>query len=271
MRRSALPLFLIIALAAISGLSGCNTTDDVIQPSDTQVETDVPAGAAAVSLAGPTSDASARMIDDMLGLLRNPPPLAPARGVAAQEVHPVCPEQFELQNGISGSCSFSAEGVVTFLFGGTLTLEGGAVTVEGTLVGAPAETQPESGLRYTIDYDAYASGSRGSATWSALGTVTLNDQFQVTDFSFNMTHTVTPTGGPSAVVEVVLSPTRFELIVTGPLGGVVRFLLDRDTMSGMVSINGHDVAEVVIVDGCSHIDFINENLDSVVVCPDEGS
>ena len=269
MRRCGLCLLLTLGFVAVSGFSGCDSTDDVTQPSNDQILTDVTAGASAMTLAGPASEASLDLIAALMAELEDP--LAPLTtgAPAAQVAYPNCPPTFELDNGISGTCSVALGGVVTWVFGGTLQAAFGPVTVDGTLVGAPTQNQPQSGLRYTVDYDATASSDLGTATWSAVGTVTLNADHQVVDYSYNMTHTVTPVGSPSVVVEVLVTPSRFELIVTGPMGGVVRFLFDRDSMSGVVRINGFEVATITIVEGCAHIDFVNHDLDPAVVCPEQ--
>jgi hypothetical protein len=230
----------------------------------------VSAGASAIGLAGPSTDASVDLIAAMMAELSDP--LAPAAQdkTSATLVHPNCPLEFELDSGISGTCSVSLAGVVTWVFGGTMEAEIGPVTVDGTLIASATQNQPQTGLRYAVDYDATASSDVGSATWSAIGTVTLNAAHEVVDFTYNMTHTVTPVGGPSAVVEVIVTPTRYELFVVGPRGGVVRFLFDRESMSGVVSVNGFGVAEITIVEGCAHIDFVSQDLDPVVVCPEDG-
>jgi hypothetical protein len=265
--------FLILALCslAVGGLTGCEGTDELTQPDPDQILTDVSAGASAVALAGPSSDASVDLIAALMAELEDPVAPATQDKAAATLVHPNCPLEFELDAGISGTCSVSLAGVVTWIFGGTLQAEIGLVSVDGTLIATPTQDQPQAGLRYTIDYDATASSEVGSATWSAVGTVTLDAEHQVVDFTYHLTHTVTPVGGPSAVVEVLVTPTRYELIVIGPMGGVVRFLFDRESMNGVVSVNGFEVAEVTIVEGCAHIDFINENLDPTVVCPEQAA
>jgi len=66
---------------------------------------------------------------------------------------------------------------------------------------------------------------------------------------------VTPTGGTTRIATVLISPTQFEVVVTGPFGGVLRIVLDRETMSGFVSLNGLRVAQITIVDGCVTVEY----------------
>ena len=77
--------------------------------------------------------------------------------------------------------------------------------------------------------------------------------------------TVTPAGGASVVV-VVVSPTRFEETVTGPRGNTIRFVLNRETMTGTIRANGTEVAAVTITGGCAHVDFVNPELTDFTIC-----
>ncbi len=254
----------VAVLVLLAGLTGCD--DATTGSSQEDVQTDLQSGGVGASLAAPSADSAGDMIVGMMDQLSSPNP-AVVGGVAAAMLPSSCPETFELENGISGTCSVSEAGVATFTFGGTALIGGDEVEVSGTLVATPAENQPESGSAWTLDFDATATGSRGSATWSAFGTVTLDEADQVVDFSFTFNKTVTPAGGATIAVTVIVSPTQFELIVNGPRGGVVRFLLDRETMTGTVTHNGNPVATIAIVEGCAHIDYVDGAMQDEIVCP----
>jgi len=189
--------------------------------------------------------------------------------VAALELPLDCPEEFDLPSGISGGCTPAPGGGVTFVFGGSVLTGTGEVRVEGTLILTPTLDQPGTGAEFTFDFDAVASGPQGTATWSVLGVVVLNEATEIIDFTFNLTHTVTPTGGDSIVVNSVITPNSFELVVTGPRGGVLRFTLDRRTLSGEISLNGIPVADVEFVEGCAMVDYYNPMIEDETICPEE--
>lgn len=255
-----------IAASILLSLAGCDTSNGVdLNSPETLAE--VQSGALAAAVAAPSSDIAGDLIVAMMGAV-DPAPLA--RGGGAGESggdEPACPESFDLGNGITGTCSATPEGVVTFVFGGSIPMEGAAAAVSGTLVAAPASSQPSRGTAHDIDFDASVSSSLGDASWSSLGTVTRDELGRILDYSFTMTHTVTPAGGATAVVTTVLTPSRFELVVTGPLGGTLRFVMNRDTMGGVVLLDGVEVAEIDVVDGCVSIDFLGAGLTDEVVCP----
>ncbi len=253
--------FVAAALLALAGLCGCSN-DDVTNPSFDPSE--VEAGAVAAALTAPTAEAAEEMILAMLAEIGGPAPLS--LGAAAGDC-----STFDLGNGITGTCSLSPEGVYTITFGGTVDIDGELATLEGTFVVTPAVVQPLSGVRYLIDFDATATSAKGSASWSAAGTVTFDTLGTVADYDFTMTHTITPTGGTTVMVSVVVSPTRFQLIVTGPLGNTLRFALNRETMTGTVSINSNEVASVTILDGCTTINFFSEELVDRTVCADDSA
>lgn len=268
MRRFILRVLPLAALVAAAALTGCSRSDDAVFTPGSDSQADVQAGAELAALAGPSGDAAGDMILGMVTLLQ-PAPNVVLEETGAPASVPSCPASFDLGNGISGSCSVSANNVATFLFGGTLTVDGDVVSVDGTLVAGPAEQQPASGSHYLIDYDASASGSRGQASWGASGDVTVDEGGGVIDFSLTLTYTVTPTGKAPRIATVLISPTQFEVVATGPFGGVLRIVLDRSTMSGFVSLNGLTVAQITIVDGCVSVDYLVPEVPSETICPVE--
>ncbi len=107
----------------------------------------------------------------------------------------------------------------------------------------------------------------GTATWSSLGTVIRDAVGDVIDFTFNQTHTVTPFGGQTSTVTTVVTPSQIEIIVAGPLGGTIRFVLDRESLAGAAFVNGTQVAAISFIDGCMSIDYVSSLLTDVVICP----
>lgn len=266
MRRSALcSLAGVLALTMLAGLTGCTSSSDVTQPtSPAVVQSEVRAIAPAMSVAGPSSEAAGNLMASLLGQLGT----APLRsGAAALPTPPTCPATFDLGNGVTGTCSVSDQGVVTFIFSGTLTIDGAAVSVNGALVATPTATQPATGSSYSLAFNAQAAGQRGTATWTATGTVTLDAAYQVVDYNLTMTHTITPNGGGTAVVTVVLRPGLFELTATGPLGRTLKFVLNQETMTGVIMLNGQVVAQLTITNGCANVDYVDPALTDEQFCP----
>ncbi|NIM63403.1 MAG: hypothetical protein GTN89_12395, partial [Acidobacteria bacterium] len=198
------------------------------------------------------------MIVDLMGLI------VPARAPG----DPTCPPTFDLGNGITGSCSATGTDA-TFAFGGTLMVDGELVALSGSLSISVAAGQPAVGTTYSIAFDASASGPRGDANWSTSGDVTVDDARNVIDISLVITVTATSAGGFSSTVTAVVDANSFELIVNGPLGGVLRFELDRATMTGRVLLNGLHVADVTIANGCATIRYTLPGMQDRVVCSDD--
>jgi hypothetical protein len=265
MRKAGFGWIAVVVLAALGAATGC-TSNDVAQPSSADTQADVNASALAVSMTGPSAAASTELIGAMVGRMGGA--VAMAKLVAGTPVAPptTCPSTFDLGNGITGTCSASTQGTGTFTFSGTLVIDGVSVAVEGTLVATPSVDQPPSGIRYAIGFNASATSLRGVATWTATGDVTRDAGGQVTDYNLAMTHTATPAGGASVVVVVVVSPTRFEETVTGPRGNTIRFVLNRETMTGTMQVNGTEVAAVILSGGCAHVDFVNPELTDFTIC-----
>ncbi len=254
-----------LALVALVA-AGCSSTSDPAAPSPAQVQQGVQSVAPAVTVAAPESGAAGDLVGQLMGQIGSTS--APMQsGVAAAVAAPTCPATFDLGNGITGTCSVSQSGTVTWTFAGTRTIDGAAVQVQGTLVATPSATQPASGTSWTVTLNATASGPRGNATWSATGTVVLDAQNQVIDYSLTMTHTVTPAGGSPIIVNVVLSPGTIDLTVVGSEGHTYRFSFNRTTMTGSVSVNGNVVANVSVLNGCVTIDYVDPSLTDKTICP----
>jgi len=253
----------VFAMAiALVIMAGCSDAEDLVQPGP-NAEAEVTMGAKAGTLAGPSGDTAGDMIAGMMDLIQPAPLRMTAGEVSAVLLDPTCPETFELPSGISGTCSMNEAGVMTWLFGGAILVDGDSVEVDGTMTATPSAEQPEIGASYDIDYNASALGTRGSATWVATGTVLLDDAGEVIDYDLDMTHTITPAGGETAVVRIVVDPTTMDLSLTGPLGGVLGLELNRETMSGSLTLNGIQVATISIEGGCANI------VSSVPAIPDQ--
>ena len=255
-------LCLSVAACAALGLVGCDSSPDVTAAGLDQQELESAALLAAA--VGPSAGSAEQMMLGMASYMA--PPTAPL-AVGASVSLPSHTDTFDLGNGVVGTMEFAATGVYTFTFGGTLVIDGATTTVQGTLVLTPAAAQPQSGSSHLIDFDAVATGPRGSATWNATGTLTRDAEGAVVDYDATMTHTVTPAGGPTSAVLVTLSPASLEVLVTGPRGNTLRFTFDRVTMSGAVQVNSLVVAQVTVSDGCAHVDYVEESRQDVDVCP----
>ena len=254
----------LLVLLAGAFLVSCDSSNDIDDGGFNEQE--VESAAVLAAFAGPSTESAEQMMLDMVAHIGAPAAMSDA-GPDGPISLPSNTSGFDLGNGISGSMELTVSGVYTFTFSGTVLVEGSPVTVQGTLVLTPAATQPESGSSYLIDYDATAAGARGSATWSTVGTLDRDAAGDVTDYDLTMSHTVTPTGQTPSVVTALLSPSRFDLIVTGPYGNTLRFGFDRVSMSGVVSWNGRHVATVEVSEGCAHVDWVDESRQDVDVCP----
>ncbi len=264
MGRNLVRLTALGVAAIVLALSGCDG-NGTTGPSPAEVQQDVAAAALAIATAGPESEAARSSVVDLMSLVSTAAPAT--SGSASPAVAPSCPSSFDLPSGLAGTCSVSDAGVVTFSFGGTVSTASGQVSVSGSLVASKTAQQPASGSTWSIDYSATATGPLGAATWGMSGTVTLDANDEVADFALTMTHTLQPNGGATSTVTVVLSPSSFELIATGPRGNTVRITLDASTMTGSVSINGREVATIAISDGCVTIDYTDPALTDEVRCP----
>ena len=258
MHHTRYSIFLLATLTIISGgLIGC-AQDNLVNPGlDIGQQTDVQSATQAVTIAAPSAAAAESMIVGLMSLVS--PTRAPG--------DPMCPAIVDLGNGITGSCS-TAAGEATFTFGGTLMVDGASAVLNGTLAVNLAASQPATGTAYSIVFDATVSGPRGDASWSTIGTVTV-DAGNVIDIDFVMTMMATSASGFSSTVTAIVDMNRFELVVNGPLGGVLRFQLDRNTMTGQVLLNGIPVADVTIVGGCATIQYTLPGVPDRVVCSDD--
>jgi hypothetical protein len=249
-------------LLAVVTLWGCNDSDDIVNPDFDPA--DVQAGAEAAGLVGPTAEMTEQIIT---GLMQGA--FGAAAPMTAGGVIPTHETSVYLENGVEATCEVDAMGGLVCQFFGTVSVDGYEVSVSGSLSAGESASQPASGTRYDVDFDATATSALANAVWSTLGTVEVDEQGEPVDYSFNMSHTVTPTGGSSVVVTAVASPSQFELVVTGPMGGTVRMNMDRVSMTGSVYVNGYQVATFAVDAGCTDIDFTSEEHQDVTICPQD--
>ena len=253
---------LAVGLFVVVGLWGCSDTDDIVTPDfDPQ---DVQAGAEAAALAGPAAEMTQEIV---MGLMQG------ALGAAVpmttdDNIIPIHETSVYLDNGVEATCFIDDQGGVSCEFVGVVSVDGYAVEVGGSMSASLSATQPTSGAAYDVDFEARASSpALGTAMWSMLGSVEVDEAGERVDYNFNMSHTITPVGGVATVVTVIVSPTQLELVATGPMGGTVRFNLNRLTMTGSVYVNGYHVATIVVDGVCTAIDFTSEEYQDVNVCP----
>ena len=252
---------LVIVLLAVVGLWGCSDSDDIVNPDfDPQ---DVQAGAEAAGLAGPAAEMTQEIVMGLMqGALGAAVPM-----VADDSVIPTHETSVYLDNGVDATCLVDDQGGVDCEFGGVVSINGYEVEIGGSMSAGLSAVQPASGAAYDVDFDAMAgSPGLGNVTWSMLGSVEVDEAGEPVDYDFNMSHTVTPVGGATSVVTVVVSPSQLELVATGPMGGTVRFNLNRQSMVGSVYVNGYHVASIVI-GTCTEIDFTSEEYQDVSICP----
>jgi hypothetical protein len=252
---------LVIVLVAVVGLWGCSDSDDIVNPDfDPQ---DVQASAEAAALAGPAAEVTQEIV---MGLMQG------ALGAVASMttdggVIPTHETSVYLDNGVDATCIIDGLGGLNCEFAGVVSIDGYEAEIGGTMSAGLSASQPTSGAAYEVDFDAVAgSAALGSVDWSMLGSVEVDAAGEPVDYDFNMSHTVTPVGGSATVVTVILSPTQLELVATGPMGGTVRFNLNRQSMAGSVYVNGYHVASIVI-GTCTEIDFTSTEHQDVSVCP----
>lgn len=252
---------LIFMLVAVVGLWGCSESDDIVNPDfDPQ---DVQAGAEAAALVGPTSEMTQEII---MGLMQGA--LGSLAPMTTDNIIPTHETSVYLENGVEATCLIDDQSGVECEFVGVVSIDGYEVSVSGSLSAGLSASQPNSGAAYDVDFDAIAnSAALGSATWSTLGSVEVDEAGEAVDYAFNMSHTVTPVGGTATVVTVIVSPSQFELVVTGPMGGTVRFNMNRVSMTGTVYVNGYMVATIVVDGTCTAIDFTSEEYTDVNICP----
>jgi hypothetical protein len=273
---------MVLGLAALIGISGCDNSSDPVSLTPVDAQSNVEGSMPAALEAVPSVDAASQLaLGVMSRLTAGNGAMSPITTAGQQEPSHVplgpgtvqaaipavyCPPTFDLGNGISGTCTMSESGTITVTFGGTMSLTPQPMSVEGTAVATPAAEQPPAGMRYDLNVNATTSGPNGSATWNLTGFVLVGETGQIADYRLTSSHTVTPSGGASTVVTAVVSPGAVEMVLTGPRGGVVRFLFNRTAWSGTVSVNGLSVAMVTIADGCASIDYLNPTLADRTIC-----
>lgn len=253
---------LLIVLLAVVGLWGCSDSDDIVTPDfDPQ---DVQAGAQAAALVGPASELTQEIV---MGLMQGA--LGAVAPMTSDTVGPTFQASVFLENGIEASCVLDDLGGLTCEFGGTVNVDGHDVLVTaGSMSVTLSDSQPSTGAAYDIQFGATASNATlGTSVWSTAGSVRVDETGEPVDYDFEMSHTVTPAGGSPMNVTVVVSPTQLELVATGPMGGTVRFTLNRLAMTGTVYVNGYQVATIVVEGSCTAIDFTSEKHQDVEICP----
>lgn len=256
---------LVVTVLWIASIPGCGGSGDVVGLPPADVAASVQGSSPAAADAAGESNLVGTAVTGMMGLITTTAPAV--QGGAAAAVTPSCPATFDLGNGITGTCTSLDSGGVSFVFGGTVAGPYGPVTVNGTLVATPTADQPASGSRWSIDFHATAVGPRGTATWSATGTVTLDANDHVVDFQVVFTHTRTPTGGSTAVVTVTITPDQLTLVIAGAGGHTLRIDVNRQTMTGTIQLDGVVVASVTFQEGCAVVNYVDPNLQDVTVCP----
>ena len=262
--RATLVLTLVGAAAL---LGGCGGAADLVQ-TETISENEMLSGAQVGSMAGPSADVAGSMIVGMLGSIQ--PGVTPMVGGNTQAVvtGSSCESTFDLGNGVTGTCTIDEQGVVTWTFSGMIDVDGESVTVEGSMTATPAVNQPQTGSRYDLMYNATASGPRGTATWNTTGTIALDEIGVVTGYTLTMIQNITPTGGATVVVTTTITPGALDMSFAGPLGGTMTLSIDRQTMSGTLSLNGLQVATLTFADGCVTINSSIPVIPSQEVCPE---
>ena len=270
MRQLTHRAWVAILTVAVIGVAGCDSANDPVQTvvSDSQATQTVQSYAPSLAAAAPVADTAGDLLTSLVERLGGTPiPMVAPGGAVAPTA--TCPETFDLGNGITGTCSTSESGTMTFVFGGSIVVDGASVSIEGSLVAGLSPNQPANGIKFDITYSATATGPRGTVVWSATGYVVIDDQHHVVDFRLDMNDTVTPAGGSSAMLNVIVTPGQFETTVTGPHGGTAKFVFDRSSMSGVVYVNGGTFANIEVVDGCANVDYTNPALTDVQICPQQ--
>lgn len=249
-----------VVLLAVLALGGCSDSGDVGSPGfdPEQIEN------AALTVVDnvPAVEAAEGSIFGMVDEISGPAPLEfDPVGVPSHT------EEFALDNGITGTVDSSTDGSFNFEFGGTIPVENGSVTIQGSMIVAPTATQPPSGAQFEIDYDVAASGPGGNASWGATGTVTVDASGQVTTFDLTFVQSVVAANGASATVTTRVDPASYEMTATGPFDNTSRFVVDRNSMTGVVYWNGQVIANLAVQGDCVDVDYVSEDYTDVSVCP----
>lgn len=279
----------VCALATALALAGCGSSNETIAPSPQDAQAGVQEAAPAAALAAPEADAATTLASALLDQLTSPSAgsapendAAPRAGVPSLDAGagesagaavalPQCPTEFDLGNGITGTCAVAEDGTITFQFGGTVDVHGLPTTISGSMTATAVGVTPTGGTVFNISLSASATNANGSASWSVTGQATTDANGSVVDHAFNLSMTVTPAGGSSRVVVVHATPLDLSITRVGPAGHVVKFDLDRATMTGTVQVDGHLVANVTIADGCASIDYVNPALTDETICSQQAS
>lgn len=236
----------LFALTAMVALAGCGSSDSVTDPTLGQAATAVEVSAARAAAGAPVADLGG---DLAAGLVIH-------SGVGLG----TCQADFDLGNGITGTCTESPEGTFNFAFSGTASFSGRSATVNGTMVA----TSGAAGL--AIDLDATATWATGSATISANGTITPGSGDGPSAVSLTAQVTVDQAGQAPVTATFLLTPT--EMSFSASNGGlIVTLSFNRETMTGTASIAGVVIANISVLDGCAVLDFVDPITQDRTVCP----
>ena len=165
-------IILLITALIVAGSWGCDSSNNNITTPSYDPQ-DVQAGAEVAGIVGPSSEAVQDIIVGLMqGVVNAPAAMTTSDG---DMLIPARQTSVYLENGVSGDCAVLGTGAIECSFSGTTLVNGHAVDVSGTLVANHSSSQPPTGTSYDIDFDAQASSATlGSATWSCLGTLTLD-------------------------------------------------------------------------------------------------
>jgi len=257
----------LAAVAAVALLLGGCESDTLTSTTDQQAQASLEESAP-IALEGlPASDAVETLTEELLGQLGS----AGARSsgpAAAGPRTPACESTFDLGNGITGTCAVSQSGTVTITFTGTRTIGGVATTIDGILTVTEAADQPTLGTKYTVALSATATSSRGVAAWYVTGYAVVAEG-ELIDFALTLSLTVTPTGGMPRTVTISLTPAMKTVFFQTTSGLNVSYILNRSTMTGVVSVQGRQVATVAFSGDCVTIRFVNPAIDDTTICRED--
>lgn len=260
-------LSVLAAVAAFALLVGGCESDTLTDTTDQQALASLEESAP-IALEGlPASGAVETLTEELLGQLGSAGTLSSGPAAAGPRT-PSCETTFDLGNGISGTCAVSQSGTVTLTFTGTRTIDGVATTIDGILTVTEASDQPTTGTKYTIALSATATSSRGVAAWYVTGYAVVAEG-EMIDFALTLSLTVTPTGGTPRTITISLTPVMKTVFFQTTSGLNVSYILNRSTMTGVVSVQGRQVATVVFSGDCVTIRFVDPGLDERTICRED--
>src|SRR5262245_6401689 len=125
MRQKFLRASLLGLAVAALGLAGCDSATDAVQQtvSSTQATQTIQSSAPSLAAAAPVADAAGDYLTLIMEKLGGSPLPMVAKGAVLPPAV-TCPETIDLGNGITGTCSASDTGTLTFTFSGSTTIDG---------------------------------------------------------------------------------------------------------------------------------------------------